>query len=99
MNNITLESGEFGYNVGNLPSSHPDRHKVHRRKPEDDDAGRTAESEELGSITMGKGEFEFNVGKGENDGEKENLDIANKQPIQTNEQSARTKLEKLKCYQ
>ena len=45
---------------------------MHRRRPEDDDAGRTAESEELGSISMEKGEFGFNVGKGENDGEKEN---------------------------
>ena len=64
LNNITLGSGEFGYNVGNLPSPHPDKHKVHRRKPEDDGAGRTAESEELGGIPMEKGEFEFNVGKG-----------------------------------
>ena len=46
---------------------------------------------------MEKGEFEFNVGRGESGREKENLVIANKRPIRTNEQSARTKLEKLKC--
>ena len=41
LNSIMLESGEFGYNVGNLPSSRPDRHMVHGRMPEDGGAGKT----------------------------------------------------------
>ena len=41
LNTITLESGEIGYSVGNLPSSRPDRHMVHSRMPEDGGAGKT----------------------------------------------------------
>ncbi|CUS12736.1 unnamed protein product, partial [Tuber aestivum] len=65
LSSITIESGEFGYNIGGLPSSHPDGHKVRRRHSSGQTQGREGvapEAEELGRITIESGEFGYNVG-------------------------------------
>ncbi|RPA92230.1 hypothetical protein L873DRAFT_1838467 [Choiromyces venosus 120613-1] len=97
LGNMTLGSGEFGYNVGDLPSSHPGRHKTHgadngrqgtipvpgsgvnagikegqktndinttapAMQSQNEKPAGTAESQELGNITIERGEFGYNVG-------------------------------------
>ncbi|KAG0636293.1 hypothetical protein HOY80DRAFT_978246 [Tuber brumale] len=62
LGNITIETGDFGYNIGGLPSSHPDRHKAHRRRPSrpfQGGDGTEPEVEELDQITMESGEFGY----------------------------------------
>ncbi|CAZ80001.1 unnamed protein product [Tuber melanosporum] len=62
LGNFTIETGDFGYNVGGLPSSHPDRHRTHRRRPSrpfQGGDGTRPEVEELGRITMKSGEFRY----------------------------------------
>ncbi|PWW73978.1 hypothetical protein C7212DRAFT_365474 [Tuber magnatum] len=65
LSSITIESGEFGYNIGGLLSSHPDRHKAHRQRSSRQSEGREGtapEEEELGRITIESGDFGYNVG-------------------------------------
>ncbi|PUU80229.1 hypothetical protein B9Z19DRAFT_744017 [Tuber borchii] len=60
---ITMDSGEFGYNVGGLPSSHPDKHRRHSHGRLQYQAGQeTSESHELGQIKYSNGEFGYSVG-------------------------------------
>ena len=62
LGDFTAGGGDFGYNVGTLPSSHKSRHAEIALHATQREAPETPESRELNNITLESGEFGYNVG-------------------------------------